>query len=118
VAPTRIDKSLIRNKTKSLSPIRKKLQTINDLKEPNTDLSVKNFFSMILKFKKNASQKRKLLNKVQRQSHKFIIKEKIELKQIQMNLNKLKTKDEYNDFSTLFSKNPKTKKNHIHNPSW
>ena len=113
VAPTRIDKSLIRNKTKSLSPIRKKLQTINDLKEPNTDLSVKNFFSMILKFKKNASQKRKLLNKVQRQSHKFIIKEKIELKQIQMNLNKLKTKDEYNDFSTLFSKNPKTKKTYL-----
>jgi len=47
---------------------------------------------------------------VQKQSRKFLIREKIELKQIQMNLNKLKAKDEYNDFSNLFAKNPNAKK--------
>ena len=101
-----IDKSLIRNKTKTFSPITRRLQTIN-VPEINKEPSIKNFFSMILKFKKNAFQKMKLLNKVQKQSRRFLIKEKIELKQIQMNLNKLKTKDEFNDLSTLFAKNPK-----------
>ena len=47
---------------------------------------------------------------MQKQSHRFLLKENREIKQIQMNLNKLKTKDEYHDISNLFSKNPNAKK--------
>jgi hypothetical protein len=104
-------KSFKKKKLKSLSPINyKRFQTISNSKRTNNNSSIKEFFSLIIKFKKNVKDKNKLLREVQKQSRKFLIREKIELKQIQMNLNKLKAKDEYNDFSNLFAKNPNAKK--------
>ena len=112
VISTDFGKSLKLKKANTLSPINKKLQTINNIKEDNNNKisPIKNFFILISKFKKNSSEKSHLLRKVQKQSQKFLEKEKREMKKIQINLNKLKSKEEYNDFSSIFAKNPATKK--------
>jgi hypothetical protein len=77
------------------------------------DNTIKNFFSMLFKYKKNILEKKKILRSVQKQSHKFMLEEKTEQKKIQINLNKLKSKEEYNDFSLIFAKYPYKKKNYI-----
>ena len=93
----------------NLSPIKivKTEQSDNKLIEDNT---IKNFFTMLFRYKKNILEKKKILRSVQKQSHKFMLKEKTEQKKIQINLNKLKSKEEYNDFSLIFAKYPYKKK--------
>ncbi len=92
-------------------PLIKRVQT--EEKDNNTykDATIKDFFSMLFKYKKSILEKKKLLRSVQNQSHKFLLEEKKEQKIIQMNLNKLKSKEEYNDFSLIFAKYPYKKKN-------
>jgi hypothetical protein len=93
----------------NLSPIKivKTEQSEYKLIKDNT---IKNFFSMLFKYKKNILEKKKILRSVQKQSHKFMLEEKTEQKKIQINLNKLKSKEEYNDFSLIFAKYPYKKK--------
>ena len=105
---TEFGKAINRKKPKTLSPLNRKLK--NNLTNNNNNSSIKSFYSLINKFKKNVIEKKILLREVQKQSQRFLTKEKIELKKIQMNLNKLKSKEEYNDFSTIFAKNPNVKK--------
>ena len=91
-------------------PLIKRVQT--EEKDNNTykDATIKDFFSMLFKYKKSILEKKKLLRSVQNQSHKFLLEEKNEQKKIQINLNKLKSKEEYNDFSLIFAKYPYKKK--------
>ena len=111
ISSSNLGKNFRKKNAKTLSPLNKRIQTINNIRDINKKPSTnKDFFSLILKFKKNVLEKKKLLRKVQKQSHRFLLKENREIKQIQMNLNKLKTKDEYHDISNLFSKNPNAKK--------
>ena len=104
LSTSELEKTFNKQKPRTLSPLNRRLQTISNTNDIN------NFFSLILKLKKNILEKKNLLRKVQKQSHKLLVKEKIEMKKIQMNLNKRKSKDEYNDFSTIFAKNPHVKK--------
>ena len=106
-----LGKTLKEKKPHSLSVLNRKIQTNSDTKEINpNEYNIKNFFSLIFKFKKNILEKNNLLRKVQRQSPKFLFNEKVEMKKIQMNLNKRKSKEEYNDISSIFAKNPHVKK--------
>ena len=107
---TDFGKTVKRKKPKTLSPLNRKLKNNLTNSNSNDNTSIKNFFTLINKFKKNVIEKNALLRAVQKQSHRFLTKEKIEMKKIQMNLNKLKSKEEYNDFSTIFAKNPHVKK--------
>ena len=108
-----LTKSLKKKKKQILSPLNKRLLTekknINKINK-NTNTAIKEFFSLMFKYKKNILEKNKLLRSVQKQSRKFLLRERIEQKQLQMNLNKLKSKEEYNDFSSIFAKYPYKKK--------
>ena len=59
--------------------------------------------------KQNIKKKMYLLRSVQRQSHKFVLKEKINNKKIQLKLNKYISKYNYCDLASIFSKNPSKK---------
>ena len=93
------------------------LTSINHIKKKNYSLDKKitqnnkendndNFFKSISKIKQKIDKKKHLLRAIQQQSHKFIIKENIDKKKIQIKLNKLNYKDKYNDLTTIFSKDP------------
>ena len=73
-----------------------------------------NFLNEISKLKEKIKKKKLLLRIVQNQSQKFINNENIERKKIQLKLNKLIDKENYNDLTSIFSKNP-PKKNSILN---
>ena len=92
----------------SLSPSNKDSITeknIDNEEDYNDKQSLNKFQSFLLKMKKKINEKNRLLLNVQRKSYRFRIKENIELKQIQMKNNRLKSKGQFNDFSTIFSNN-------------
>lgn len=68
------------------------------------------FFKEILNLKQKINQKKYLLLSAKMKSHKYLAKESIETKKIQIKLNKLNSKGNYNDLTMIFSKNPKDKK--------
>ena len=60
----------------------------------------------IIKYKEGIKKKKYLLKLSQLKSPKFNQKERAEIKKFQVFLNKYGTKDEYNDISSIFSKDP------------
>ena len=69
-----------------------------------------NFIDSLNRYEQEIQKKKYLLRLSQQKSPKFKLKEKIEFKQFQMNLNKYDTKRNYNDISNIFSKEPSKKK--------
>jgi len=102
-----IIKNISKNKNQK-SPYKYLINEEND-KELNSERnkeSLNKFLSVLSKIKKNIIIKEKLLKKCQLKSYRFQVKEKLELNQIQMKINRLKSKEEYNDLSNIFSKTP------------
>ena len=64
----------------------------------------------IIKYKEGIKKKKYLLKLSQQKSPKFNQIEKAEIKKFQIFLNKYDTKEEYNDISSIFSKDPNKKK--------
>ena len=77
-----------------------------DLNSERNKESLNKFYSVLSKMKKHIIDKEKLLKKCKLKSHRFQLKEKLELNQIQMKINRLKSKEEYSDLSNIFSKAP------------
>ena len=103
-----IPKSFIQGKNHG-SPINKSLNINEDDSNLNSEInkeSLNKFFSLIFKLKNSQIDKNKLLKEVQRKSNRYLLKERLELNQIQMKINRLKSKEEYCDLSNLFSKTP------------
>ena len=101
-----IPKSFIQNQ---VSPAHKTINNNEDENNSKSEInkeSLNKFFSLIFKLKNSQIDKKKLLKEVQRKSNRYLLKEKLELNQIQMKLNRLKSKEEYCDLSNLFSKTP------------
>ena len=102
-----------------LEPINKNLTSFNNIRKTNYSLDNtitqnnkenNNFFREISKMKQKIDKKKYLLRAIQNQSHKFITKENVDNKKIQIKLNKYNYKENYNDLTTIFSKDPDQKK--------
>ena len=103
-----IQKSFIQTQNQ-VSPMYKSLNTNEDDRNSNSEINKKSlnkFFSLIFKLKNSQIDKNILLKEVQRKSNRYLLKEKLELNQMQMKINRLKSKEEYCDLSNLFSKTP------------
>ena len=103
-----IPKSFIQSENQA-SPKYKSLNTNEENNNSSSEInkeSLNKFFSLIFKLKNSQIDKSKLLKEVQRKSNRYLLKEKLELNQIQMKINRLKSKEEYCDLSNLFSKTP------------
>jgi len=102
-----IKRAVSKNKNQK-SPYKKLNSEENDKKlnsERNKE-PLNKFLSVLSKMKKSIIVKEKLLKKCQLKSYRFQVKEKLELNQIQMKINRLKSKEEYGDLSNIFSKAP------------
>lgn len=66
------------------------------------------YYMTISKLKENIIRKKNLLKAVQKQSYKFMLKENIENRKIE--INKLINRKYYNDLTNIFSKNPDKKR--------
>ena len=103
-----IKKSFIQRQNLA-SPMQKALNAIENNNNTNSEInkeSLNKFVSLILKLKHSQINKAKLLKEVQRKSNRYLTKEKLEINQLQMKINRLKSKEEYCDLSNLFSKTP------------
>ena len=67
------------------------------------------FLKSIKKYEEQINQKKILLKIIQRRSPKFKLNEKMELKKLQIYLNKYDVRGNYNDMSNIFSKDPNKK---------
>ena len=113
-----IDKTLIQNQIKNkyiISQISKKnkinFNNINLIKStPNNPSKISNFLLLMSKFRNGINAKEILLEKAQLNSQKFLNSEKQELKKFMRNVCRIKDKENYIDFSSLFAKNPRPKK--------
>ena len=118
IISSKLDNSLLKNKKNNNLNLTKVIKNNNNKSLDNT-LNQKNeyddnFLNEISKLKEKIKKKKLLLRIVQNQSQKFINNENIERKKIQLKLNKLIDKENYNDLTSIFSKNP-PKKNSILN---
>ena len=85
----------------------------NTITQNNTNNNNKendNFLTGISKIKQNIKKKMNLLRSVQKQSHKFVLKEKLNNKKIQLKLNKYNSKYNYCDLASIFSNNTSRKR--------
>ena len=104
-----IQKTISKSKNQNQkSPFKKLINEENekDLNSERNKESINKFYSVLFKMRKNIIDKQKILKKCQLKSTRFQLKEKLELNQIQMKINRLKSKEEYGDLSNIFSKNP------------
>ena len=110
IITNQLDNSLFNQKKNSLINLirNNNSQSVdNTLNKTNEDNN--NFYNEISKLKAKIRRKKYLLRVAQNQSQKFLTKENAERKKIQIKLNKLITKDNYNDLTSIFSKNPPQK---------
>ena len=85
----------------------------NTITQNNNNKENDNFLTGISKIKQNIKKKMHLLRSVQRQSHKFVLKEKLNNKKIQLKLNKYISKYNYCDLASIFSNNTSRKRSSV-----
>ena len=95
-----INKNLLQNKFNN---------NINIFKSTQNPTNNK-YVSLISKFRKGISNKQILLTKAQYHSQKFLQTEKQEIKKYLRNAMRVKNKENYIDFSSMFAKKPRPKK--------
>ena len=107
-----LEQSLIQMNDKNNKSISLINNRINHHSVDNTIYNNKDndtFFTSISKLKQKINKKQYLLRAIQRKSNKFMLNENIDKKKIQIKLNKLNYKENYNDLTTIFSKDPDKK---------
>ena len=99
-------KKLINQIDPSYLPYQPKTIIKEQKKEKENYIQKKEKENYIIKYKEGIKKKKYLLKLSQLKSPKFNQKERAEIKKFQVFLNKYDTKDEYNDISNIFSKDP------------
>ena len=110
IISSQLEQSINNPNLTSINHIKKNNYSLDKAITQNKENDSDNFYKSISKIKQKIDKKKYLLRAIQHQSHKFMIKENIDKKKIQIKLNKLMYKDKYNDLTTIFSKDPLRKK--------